>query len=258
MQRWRCNVCGFEVESEDAPDTCPSCGSGHGEFYVKGHHPKAKLEGAADLLIINGSKHRAHNSAYFASLAEEVAKEKGISYKVLHLADYNIEHCWCCYSMNESLCKLPCRNANDDMPKMHSLMLQAKAVIVVCPINWNGMTTKLKVFLDRLTCIENLTLIEKRMPLAGRTVGIVINGHEDGAYKTAFDIFMVFQNLGYVMAPYGIVYTTRGRAHKTDDDNEAFRSDDITGDYVRNVAHNVIEHAKLNLYEKMDIRPSCE
>ena len=107
MPVWKCNVCGYEIDTTEAPDPCPSCGSSSGEFYVKGHHPKDKLEVGADLLVINGSKHRAHNSAYFASLVEEVAKEKGVSCKVLHLADYKIEHCWCCYSMIEDQLRVP-------------------------------------------------------------------------------------------------------------------------------------------------------
>jgi multimeric flavodoxin WrbA len=258
MHKWRCNVCGFEIEGDEAPDNCPSCGSAKKEFYVKGHHPREKLEGNVDLLIINGSKHRANNTAYFASIAEEVAKEKGISYKVLHLADYNIEHCWCCYSMKEDLCGLPCRNAYDDMPKFHELILKAKAVIVLCPINWNSMTTKMKVFLDRLTCIENMYLSKKEIPLAGRTVGIIINGHEDGAYKTAFDIFIVFQNMGYILAPYGIAYSTHGRIHKSEEDHEYFKNEETMKTFVRNVSHNVIEFSKLGIESKMEIKPSCE
>ena len=101
-------------------------------------------------------------------------------------------------------------------------------------------------------------LINGTTPLAGRTVGIIVNGHEDGAYKTAFDIFMVFQNLGFVLAPYGIAYSTHGRQHKAETDNDYFRGDELMRTYVRNVAHNVIEFAKLDIDKKMEIRPSCE
>ena len=258
MPIWKCNVCGYEIEMADAPDPCPSCGSSTREFYVKGHHPRDRLDGQADLLIVNGSKHRAHNSAYFAALAEDVAKEKGVSYKLLHLADYRIEPCWCCYSMKEDKCLLPCRNGYDDMHKLHDLILKSRAVIVVSPINWNGMSALLKTFLDRLTCIENMYLIDGSLPLAGRTCGIVVNGHEDGAYKTAFDIFMVFQNLGFVLAPYGIAYSTHGRLFQPETDHEYFRNDELMKSFVRNVTHNTIELAKIGVGERMEIRPSCE
>ena len=258
MPQWKCNVCGYEIETTDAPDPCPSCGSSTGEFYVKGHHPRDQLGGQADLLIINGSKHRAHNSAYLASLAEAAAHEKGVSYRLLHLADYKIEHCWCCYSMSEEKCQLPCRNGYDDMHRLHDLFLQAKAVIVISPINWNGMPGLLKDFLDRLTCVENMYLIDGSLPMAGRTLGIVVNGHEDGAYKTAFDIFMVFQNLGFILAPYGIAYSTHGRQHKPDTDNDYFRNEELMKTYVRNITHNVIELAKIEVGSKMEIKPSCE
>jgi multimeric flavodoxin WrbA len=255
---WKCNVCGFEIDTSEAPDPCPSCGSSSLEFYVKGHHPKDKLEVGADLLIINGSKHRAHNTAYFASLAEDAAKQKGVSCKVLHLADYKVEHCWCCYSMREEKCEYPCRNGFDDVHRLHRLIMGAKAIIIVTPINWNNMPAQLKDFLDRMTCIENMYLINHTTPLAGRTVGLIVNGHEDGAYKTAFDIFMVFQNLGFVLAPFGIAYSTHGRANKPETDNDYFRGDELMKTYVRNVTHNVIELAKLEIEKKMEIRPSCE
>ncbi len=120
------------------------------------------------------------------------------------------------------------------------------------------MPSRLKAFLDRLTCIENMYLINNSMPLAGRTVGIVVNGHEDGAYKTAFDIFMVFQNLGYVLAPYGIAYSTHNRSFPSDSDNEYFKNDKQMETFVKNVTHNVITFSRLGIADKMEIRPSCE
>jgi len=120
------------------------------------------------------------------------------------------------------------------------------------------MPTTLKVFIDRLTCIENMYLVNGTMPMAGRTVGVIVNGHEDGAYKTAYDVFNVFQNLGCVLAPYGIAYSTHGHEFKPESDHEYFRRDAVTNTYVRNVTHNVIELARLGLADQMEIRPSCE
>ncbi len=258
MPKWKCGVCGYEMKGDAPPENCPSCGSAKEEFYLKGSRPKDDLTGKPELLIINGSGHRAHNTAYFASIAERVAKEYGVSYKLLYLNDYNVEHCWCCYSMKEDLCRLPCRNGYDDMHKFHDLLLSARAIIIVSPINWNGMPSRLKAFLDRLTCIENMYLVDGTMPLAGRTVGIIVNGHEDGAYKTAFDIFMVLQNLGYILAPYGIAYSTHNRSFKSESDNEYFKNDKQMEVFVRNVTHNVITFSRLGVENKMDIRPSCE
>jgi len=258
MPHWKCGVCGYETDADAPPDYCPSCGSFKEEFFEKGHRPKDKLDEKPELLIINGSKHSAHNTAYFASIAEKTAKEYGVSYKLLHLRDYNVEHCWCCYSMRDEQCRYPCRNAFDDAHKLHEMVMAAKAVIVVTPINWNGMPAMLKDFLDRLTCIENMYIIDKSTPLAGRTVGIIVNGHEDGAYKTAFDIFMVFQNLGYILAPYGIAYSTHGRAFTSETDHAYFKEEKLMEEYVRNVTHNVISFSRLGIAEKMDIRPSCE
>src|SRR5208337_2723297 len=258
MPKWKCSVCGYEADADTPPENCPQCGSAREEFYVKGDRRVDDLEGTPELLIINASKHRAHNTAYFASIAEQAAKEYGASYKLLNLNDYNIEHCWCCYSMRDEQCLLPCRNYLDDMHKFHDLILGAKAVIIVSPINWNGMPSMLKAFLDRLTCIENMYLIDQTTPCAGKTVGIIVNGHEDGAYKTAFDIFMIFQNLGYIMAPYGIAYSTHNRSFRSESDHEYFKEEKLMGEFVKNVTHNVIAFSRIGVDKKMDIRPSCE
>jgi len=69
---------------------------------------------------------------------------------------------------------------------------------------------------------------------------------------------MVFQNLGFIMAPYGIAYSTRNRSFKTEFDNEYFKNDRQMEVFVRNVAHNVIAFSRIGVDNKMEIRPSCE
>ncbi|MDN7024099.1 flavodoxin family protein [Methanoculleus sp. FWC-SCC1] len=53
------------------------------------------------------------------------------------------------YAVQAESCVYPCRNKNDDMPAFRAMLAASKAVIVASPINWNGMSARLKVFLDR-------------------------------------------------------------------------------------------------------------
>jgi multimeric flavodoxin WrbA len=94
--------------------------------------------------------------------------------------------------MRDNACTYPCRNQNDDMPAFHDMIREVKAVIVCSPINWNNMSARLKDFLDRLTSLQNMCLLGKESMTTGKTVGILINGHEDGAVKTMMDIYFYF------------------------------------------------------------------
>lgn len=250
MQTWKCLVCGFEYEGKKPPKECPSCGSSQGEF-VKAGWKKKDLDKKYDLLIINGSMHRAHNTAALAGIAEKVARNEKVSYRTVNLNEFKIEHCWCCYSMRETYCTFPCRNQLDEAHFLHNMILAAKAVIVASPINWNSMNAQMKDFLDRLTCIQNLALVEKKAPCAGKTLGILVAGHEDGAYKTALDIFLVFQQMGFVLAPFGIAYITHGRSYKSETDSAFILKDRIIKEHVAAVAENTIKMMRLNMPAKL-------
>jgi len=120
------------------------------------------------------------------------------------------------------------------------------------------MSALLKHFLDRLTSLQNMFLVDGTTPMLGKTCGIVVNGHEDGAYKTSFDILMYLQNMGCVLAPYGITYTTHGANFKTEEDKPYFEADKKTKEFVRAVANNVIKFSEAKFDYRKNIIPACE
>jgi multimeric flavodoxin WrbA len=252
MKVWKCRVCGYVYKGEKPPAECPQCSSSYEEFVEFKEKQKLRHDGKKfDVLVINGSSHSAHNSNILANLVESSLKKRKVSYKIFNLNEFEIRHCWCCYSMADAACTYPCRDQLDDMPAFHEMILDSKAVIVISPINWNNMSARLKDFLDRLTCIQNLPLLGKKSLTAGKVVGILINGHEDGALKTAMDIFIYFQQMGYVFAPYGFTYRTHGSQHNAKTDNEFFRADSKLKSEVDGVVSNVMEMLKLNTEEKL-------
>lgn len=119
------------------------------------------------------------------------------------------------------------------------------------------MSAKLKHFLDRLTAVQNMFLVKGETPMLGKIYGIIVNGHEDGAYKTAFDIAMYGENLGMVMAPFGIAYTTHGRNLKTEEDSGYFKNDKKSREFVRAVANNVIKFSEMK-FDYKKIIPAAE
>jgi multimeric flavodoxin WrbA/rubredoxin len=243
---WRCTVCGFVFVGEKPPKGCPVCHSPSHEFIKETDRTRLAYDSKPfDVLLINGSAHRAGNTGYMADIAEEYLRERGVSYRRYNLSEYHIDYCWCCYAVKADSCAFPCRNKNDDMPVFHALLAASKAVIVASPINWNGMSARLKTFLDRTTCMENLYHIGKPGLTEGKVAGILVCGHEDGAIKTAMDIWLNFQQLGYLLAPFGIAFRTHGSEFNSSTDREFFRNDELIVRQTKGVVNNVIEFLRV-------------
>jgi multimeric flavodoxin WrbA len=258
---WKCAVCGYISKGENPPAECPQCASPIREFIELTEKKALRYDRETfDVLLINGSSHRANNTGYLADLAEEVLREKGVRYRRYNLSEYTIGHCWCCYSMRDNACRYPCRNQLDDMPAFHEMVIASKAIIVASPINWNNMSARLKDFLDRLNCIQNLYLLKKPGLTEGKIVGIAVSGHEDGATKTAMDIYLYFQQLGYVLAPFGIAYRVHGAQFNTITDMDFLKSDPLVIQKVKGMANNVVEMMRFDMEEKLKgkLVPVCE
>jgi len=258
---WKCAVCGYIARGENPPGECPQCAATGREFIELAEKKTFRYDGKPfDVLLINGSNHRANNTGYMADLAEEVLREKGVSYRRYNINEFVINHCWCCYSMRDNACRYPCRDQLDDMPAFHEMVIAAKAVIVMSPINWNNMSARLKDFLDRLNCIQNLYLLKKPGLTEGKVVGIAVSGHEDGATKAAMDIFLYFQQLGYVLAPFGIAYRVHGAQFNTITDTEFLKSDPLVIQKVKGMATNVVEMMRLSCEKNLKgkLVPVCE
>ena len=258
---WKCHVCGYTYRGDSPPEECPQCSSTYREFEEIKDKKKLRFDGGKfDVLLINGSNHRANNTGYMVDLIEQVLKEKGVSYRRYNINEFTINHCWCCYSMRDNACRYPCRDQLDDMPAFHEMIIASKAVIVASAINWNNMTARLKDFLDRLNCIQNLYLLKKPGLTEGKIVGVTVSGHEDGATKTAMDIFLYFQQMGYVLAPFGVSYRTHGAQYNTNTDPEYLKNDPLVIQKVKGMANNVVEMLHLDMEDKLKgkLVPVCE
>lgn len=249
---WKCNVCGFIFKGASLPAECPQCSSNGREYSELTEREKFRYDGEKfDVLLINGSSHGSNNTGHMIDLVEEVLRERGVSYRRYNLNEFQINHCWCCYSMRDNACTYPCRDQLDDMSAFHEMIAASKAVIVGSPINWNNMSARLKDFLDRTTCLQNLSLLRKPGLTEGKIVGITVSGHEDGASKTAMDIFLYFQQMGYLLAPFGVSYRIHGAQFNTNTDSDYLKNDPLVTIKVKGMANNVVEMLKLDLEQKL-------
>jgi multimeric flavodoxin WrbA len=258
MKEWRCTVCGIILKGEKPPKECPQCSSNSENFVENKKRETLRYDYAKfDVLLINGSSHKSHNTSLMTNFAEDALKKRNVSYRRFNLNEFNIQHCWCCYSMRDNACTYPCRNQNDDMPAFHEMIREVKAVIVCSPINWNNISARLKDFLDRLTSLQNMCLLGKESMTTGKTIGILINGHEDGAAKTMMDIFFYFQQMGFIFAPYGFTYSTHGAENNAETDNEFFKNNETLERDVDGVVNNVIETINIGIEKKLKGKINC-
>ena len=66
---WKCHVCGFVWRHEFPPEECPQCASRGREFEEISAKKQLRYDGEPfDVLIINGSSHRANNTGYMLDL----------------------------------------------------------------------------------------------------------------------------------------------------------------------------------------------
>lgn len=249
---WMCTVCGFVFSGEAPPRGCPRCGSPKEEFAPGRERTRLTYEGEPfDILLINGSTHRAHNTGYMLDIAEEELKSRGVSYRRYNLSEYLIGHCWCCYSIRAESCTYPCRNSQDDMPAFHQMIAASKAIIIASPINWNNLSARLKDFLDRTTCLQNLYALKRPGLTDGKIAGILVCGHEDGAMKTALDIYLYLEQMGFILAPFGIGFRTHGSEFSSSSDAAFFRSDAMVINQSRGIVSNVIEMLQLDIESRL-------
>jgi len=214
-----------------------------------------------DVLIISASAHPHHIvSGFIAPKVIERLKDShpGVTYDWIELSKYKIDHNWACYSLADDFCRFPCNNMDDDMRLIYPKLVRARSLIVITPINWEGMNSRLEVFLDRLTNMQDVGLKVERVDWAGRPVGIFVNGHEDGAYKVAWDVFVVFQNLGYVLPPFGIWYSLSSLTEDTKGDLPKMRKNDLAISRLNKVVDNVVHFMQLRVDKQLAWEPEGE
>jgi multimeric flavodoxin WrbA len=214
-----------------------------------------------DVLIVSASAHPHHIvSGYIAPKIIERLQQahSGIRYEWIDLSTQKIEHNWACYSLQDETCRFPCNIMDDDMQKIYPKIVRARSLIIATAINWEGMNSHLKVFLDRLTNMQDVGLVVERVDWAGRPVGIFVNGHEDGAYKVAWDVFLILQNLGYILPPFGIWYNLSNLAENTKADLQKLRNNSLALSRLDKVVDNVVHFMQLRVDRQLAWRPEGE
>lgn len=98
-------------------------------------------------VIIMGSHRQTGFSQAYVKKICEYFNANDVNYEVLDLTKLNIQHCLGCHYCEKQFgaCIL-----QDDMDKVYDLLKVAEHLIVVSPVYFNGVTSRLKVLIDRM------------------------------------------------------------------------------------------------------------
>ena len=240
------------------------------------------------ILLINGASRSEHTcpgesskSWRLVTLAREVfAQQPGLEVELLDLSRLTSEYgriiypCKTCVSTAMPLCHWPCScypnhalgQVQDWMNDIYAMWAAAHGVMIVCPVNWYGAPSGLKLMIDRLVCadggnpdptsthgknVEQAKELElKGWPypqhLAGRVFSVVVHGDYGGEEMVHNAVSGWLRDTGLIEAGhlsqlaalvgYMQPYAT---SHEELDRDEAFQEE------VRNAARALAQAVKL-------------
>ena len=117
-----------------------------------------------NILLIHGSGRSSFNSSakelsnsqlLLRSAVEPWRRNPKFEITEIALREYNVEPCEGCYSTSSALCGFPCNCFPwDPMQKLYPLVLKCDAMLCSTGVNQSAMSSRLKLFLDRLISLD--------------------------------------------------------------------------------------------------------
>ncbi len=162
---------------------------------------------------------------------------------LLNIADYNIQHCTGCDSCVR---KKPCpQSAEDDMPKIEKILVDADAIIIAAPSYFTSVPGVLKDFIDRSRAMKmNNHQLKDKVFGAITYAGLRYGGQEhvvDVLNRYALGQGMIV--VGSVGSPVkhgtfgsGSLQTDTGSWRSSEEDELAVKGCELLGQRVADVA----------------------
>jgi multimeric flavodoxin WrbA len=201
--------------------------------------------------------------------------------ELIPLRNYKIEHCKACYSTTNTQCHCPCScyprgtPLGDDMSNvLYDKILYADAIIFATPVNNFKISTLLAAFIDRCISLDgslrpanpnnpkDVALNIKHMKFIeltsdskvagsgllkrfiGKTAGIIVTGHEEGASMVITQLFMALNHFGMAFPPFSNMYAMASVCNSTYADKPIVLSDCYKSETML-LAKNVMTTAKM-------------
>jgi multimeric flavodoxin WrbA len=152
----------------------------------------------AQMLIINGSPRIKGNTAILCKNLDEIFKKEDVESEIIVLNKLKINPCRACDSCIRTG-DLKCVQ-KDDMNSLFPKLLNARVIILACPIYWFTVSGQMKLFLDRLYALhgkEGFALKNKTM------AAILVYGDVDEMKSGAINAIRTLQDcFSYCSAKY--------------------------------------------------------
>lgn len=228
------------------------------------------------------------NSEFLLAQALGELKNQKVETELIQLRKFNIKPCKACYSTTNAQCHFYCScypkgtAISDDMSNvLYDKILSADIIIFATPVNNFKISSMMALFLDR--CISLDGSLQPADPKAtknkelnikhtkfieimsddaiagsgflrrfsGKSAGIIVTGHEEGASMVISSLFMTLSHFGMAFAPWSNMYAMSSITNSTYEDKRIV-TNSIYIDDAKKVAQNVLMMAKAIRKESID------
>jgi multimeric flavodoxin WrbA len=220
------------------------------------------------------------NSEFLLIQSLEELKKQGVETELISLRKFNIKPCKACYSTTNTQCHFFCScyprgtATGDDMSNiLYDKILEADIIIFATPVNNFKMSSMMALFIDRCISLDgSLPPADLKVPknkelnikhtkfvelmaddaipgsgflrrFSGKTAGIIVTGHEEGASMVISSLFMTLSHFGMAFAPWSNMYAMSSITNPTYKD-KGIVTGAIYVDDAKKVANNVLKMAK--------------
>lgn len=204
----------------------------------------------------------ASNSEELLKRCLKKCEDLGAKSELISLRKYNIQHCKACYSTVNTQCHFYCScypkgtPIGDDMTNiLYDKIIETDAIIFATPVNNFKISTLMATFLDRCISLDgSLAPAKSKAPkdralnikhmkfieltanndipgsgllkrFIGKTAGIIVTGHEEGASMAISNLFMALNNFGMIFPPFSHMYAMSSPCNSTNKDKPIVMSD---------------------------------
>jgi multimeric flavodoxin WrbA len=150
------------------------------------------------IIALSGSPRAGGNTDIILQEALSAAKAEGAEVKLIRISDYQIKPCtgcMACFSTKKCV-------TEDDGENLYQEIMKADGVILGSPSYFQGVTSQMKIFIDR---IGFLALARGRKDFAEKVGGVIAVARRSGVSSTCNQMFTF-------MTAVGITIPSGGRA----------------------------------------------
>lgn len=228
------------------------------------------------------------NSEFLLMQALEELEKQGVKTELIPLRKYNIKPCKACYSTTNTQCHFYCScypretaTADDMSNILYDKVLAADIIIFATPVNNFKMSSMMALFIDRCISLDGSLppadpkatknkelnikhtkfveiMSDDNIPgsgffrrFSGKTAGVIVTGHEEGASMVISSLFMTLSHFGMAFAPWSNMYAMSSITNPTYKDKKIV-TNPIYIDDAKKVAQNTLMMARATRKEPID------